>query len=107
VVVDKDYRNYGIGKAILLYGEEILKKMNVNHIYLQTKHAKDFYLKYGYNESKVIPTIKIDKKVYDNIPLKEEDVEKVIQKELSSDEASKPRPFNFSNAVWMEKIFSN
>jgi len=39
--------------------------------------------------------------------LKEEDVEKVIQKELSSDEASKPRPFNFSNAVWMEKIFSN
>jgi len=37
--------------------------MNVNHIYLQTKHAKDFYLKYGYNESKVIPTIKIDKKV--------------------------------------------
>ncbi|OUM60054.1 hypothetical protein PIROE2DRAFT_14277 [Piromyces sp. E2] len=103
LVVDKDYRNYGIGKAILLYGEEILKRMNVNQIYLQTKHAKNFYLKYGYEESKVVPIIKIDKKIYENIPLKTEDVEKVIQNELSSDETSKPRPFNFSNAVWMEK----
>jgi len=26
VVVDEEFRKYGIGKSILLYGEEILKK---------------------------------------------------------------------------------
>ncbi|ORX53294.1 hypothetical protein BCR36DRAFT_323420 [Piromyces finnis] len=103
LVVDKDYRNYGIGKAILLYGEQILKKMNVNQIYLQTKYAKNFYLKYEYEESKILPTIKVDKKIYDNIPLNDECVEKVIENELSLDKTLKPRPFDFSNAIWMEK----
>ncbi|ORX77239.1 hypothetical protein BCR32DRAFT_270782 [Anaeromyces robustus] len=103
LVVDKEYRNYGIGKAILLYGEEILKRMKVNQIYLQTKHAENFYLKYGYEKSKIIPIIKIEKKIYDNIPLDDKEIDKIIEIELSSKKELKPRPFNFSNAVWMEK----
>jgi len=103
LVVDKDYRNYGIGKAILLYGEEILKRMKINQIYLQTKHAKNFYLKYGYKESKIIPSIKVEKKIYNNIPLDTNEVDKLIENELALNENLKPRPFNFSNAVWMEK----
>lgn len=103
LVVDKDYRNYGIGKAILLYGEEILKRMKINQIYLQTKHAKNFYLKYGYKESKIIPSIKVEKKIYNNVPLDTNEVDKLIENELALNENLKPRPFNFSNAVWMEK----
>lgn len=91
LVVDEEFRKYGIGKSILLYGEEILKKMNAQQIFLQTKHAKNFYLKYGYIESKNIPMIKIEKKIYENISLDVQEVDNIIQTELSYNNTLKPR----------------
>ena len=48
VMILENYRGKGYGKLLLEYGEEILKKLGYNTIYVWTDQAPDFYKKLGF-----------------------------------------------------------
>ncbi len=48
VMILENYRGKGYGKVLLKYGEEILKKLGYETIYVWTDQAPDFYKKLGF-----------------------------------------------------------
>lgn len=48
VMILEEYRGNGYGKLLLQYGEEILKELGYERIYVWTDQVPDFYKKLGY-----------------------------------------------------------
>jgi GNAT superfamily N-acetyltransferase len=48
VAVRKDWRNQGVGRAILARLKEVARRERCLKIILETSHARDFYLKFGF-----------------------------------------------------------
>ena len=49
VIILKEYRGKGYGKMLLQYGENLLKELGYNIIYVWTDQAPNFYKKLGFS----------------------------------------------------------
>ena len=49
VMILKEYRGKGYGKMLLQYGENLLKELGYNIIYVWTDQAPNFYKKIGFS----------------------------------------------------------
>ena len=48
--IDKNYRNKGIGKQLIIEAEYIVKNLGYNELYLRTETASEYYIKLGWNK---------------------------------------------------------
>ncbi|MFH1256439.1 MAG: GNAT family N-acetyltransferase [Candidatus Diapherotrites archaeon] len=64
LVVKKGFRGKGLGKRLLEFGIDFLKKQNISEVMLNVKqdnvHAKNIYALYGFESRGVIPNKIID-----------------------------------------------
>jgi len=53
LVIHQDYQKQGFAKKLLIYGEKLAKKMQMNKVFILTTHTDHWFLQHGFNKADI------------------------------------------------------